>query len=278
MQIGILQSAGIAGKIIEHALNHPEHTDVFTPIIYSKENQNERNVSSDLKFGNISAVVVAPGSATELKFNGSMTVFVDEHIRVAAVMEEETEELTGEFLAERARKAWNCVKRDFYCSLPRIALLSSGNEQTDKELLAPVVAELNSNGVYVYGPYATEQFLSEGNHIHFDLTLAITKEQAQKVLTEVAEETYAKLQTALPIVVVQTGYSVTYDFDEGDLEKPAQALRNAVYTAMEVCRNREDYDQAHHDPLQKLYHERRDDSEKVRFSIPRPKTPSESEQ
>ena len=43
----------MAGRIIETALSHPEHTDVFKPVIYSKENQNDKNVSSDLKFGNI---------------------------------------------------------------------------------------------------------------------------------------------------------------------------------------------------------------------------------
>ena len=58
----------MAGRIIETALSHPEHTDVFKPVIYSKENQNDKNVSSDLKFGNIEAVIVAPGSATEFKF------------------------------------------------------------------------------------------------------------------------------------------------------------------------------------------------------------------
>ena len=277
MQIGILQSAGIAGKIIEHALNHPEHTDVFTPVIYSKENQNERNVSSDLKFGNISAIVVAPGSATELKFTDSMTVFVDEHIRVASVIEDEGTEITDSFLSERICKAWNSVKRDFYCSLPRIAILSSGEESTDRDVVAPVVEELNKSGVYVFGPYDTERYLSENSFIHFDLTLAFTKEQVQKVLSEVADETYSKLQTSLPIIVVQTGYSSAYEFQEDDIEQPALALRHAIYTAIDVFRNRENYDESHHDPLQKLYHERRDDSEKVRFSIPRPKTSSESE-
>ena len=60
MNIGILQPAGMAGRIIETALSHPEHTDVFKPVIYSKENQNDKNVSSDLKFGNIAAGIVTP--------------------------------------------------------------------------------------------------------------------------------------------------------------------------------------------------------------------------
>ena len=85
INIGILQSAGIAGRIIETALNNPEITDVFTPVIYSKENQNDKNVGSDLKFGNIAAVVVAPGSTTEFSFPGAMMVYAEGSLRFASV-------------------------------------------------------------------------------------------------------------------------------------------------------------------------------------------------
>ena len=85
VNIGILQSAGIAGRIIETALNNPEITDVFTPVIYSKENQNDKNVGADLKFGNIAAVVVAPGSTTEFSFPGAMIVYADQGRRIAGI-------------------------------------------------------------------------------------------------------------------------------------------------------------------------------------------------
>ena len=60
-------------------------------------------------------------------------------------------------------------------------------------------------------------------------------------------------------------------------------LLHAIYTAIDVYRNRENYDEPLANPLPKLYHERRDESEKVRFrspaapqegqSAPTPKTP-----
>ena len=62
-------------------------------------------------------------------------------------------------------------------------------------------------------------------------------------------------------------YPATYQFEEDDLDDPAHALRAAIYTAMEVRRNRKAYDEAHESPLPKLYHERKDDSEKVRFAV-----------
>jgi 4-hydroxythreonine-4-phosphate dehydrogenase len=46
-------------------------------------------------------------------------------------------------------------------------------------------------------------------------------------------------------------------------------MRHAIFEAIDIWRNRNNYDEPMGNPLQKLYHEKRDDSEKVRFSIPR---------
>ena len=43
-------------------------------------------------------------------------------------------------------------------------------------------------------------------------------------------------------------------------------MRHAIYEAIDIFRNREQYDAPMGNPLPKLYHEKRDDSEKVRFS------------
>ncbi len=45
------------------------------------------------------------------------------------------------------------------------------------------------------------------------------------------------------------------------------ALRHAIYLAIDVYRNRIAYDQPYKNPLKKLYHEKRDESEKVRFNV-----------
>lgn len=76
------------------------------------------------------------------------------------------------------------------------------------------------------------------------------------------------------MVMTQTEYSATYNFDKEDLADPVLALRRAVYSVMEISRNREVYDEAHKSPLPKIYHERRDDSEKIRFAIPKKKSES----
>lgn len=280
MNIGILQSAGIAGRIIEVALNHPEHTDVFTPVIYSKENQNDKNVGSDLKFGNIQAVVVAPGSSTEFKFEGSVVVYIDDHLRLATAVPgksigEVSAALTKEVLTDCLRKCWMSLKRDFGLTMPRIGIVALNDtiDEVEKDIIAPAVAEATAEGIGVFGPYVLDDYLEENKFQHFDMTVVISDEQAQKMLRMVSSDLRTRFIAGIPMVMAQTDYSAAYEFDEADLEEPAQALRDAVYNVMDISRNRKVYDEAHKNPLPKLYHERRDDSEKVRFAVKKAVTP-----
>lgn len=279
MKIGILQSAGIAGKIIEVALNHPEHTDVFTPVIYSKENQNDKNVGSDIKFGNIEAVVVAPGSATEFNFEGSLTIYIDDKIRLAIIApgkegSELYSALTKETLTTVIKKAWMSLKRDFMVTMPRIALvaMNSTYDEAEKEIMTSCVMELNEQHVGVFGPYLLDDFIEENKYQHFDMTLVVSDAQAKQVLSTIASDLHTRFLAGIPMIMALTDIPSSYAFDEADLEEPAQALRTAIYNAMSISRNRKVYDESHENPLEKLYHERRDDSEKVRFAIPKKKS------
>lgn len=276
MTIGILQSAGIAGHIIETALNHPEHIDLFTPVIYSKENQNDKNVSSDLKFGNIQAVVVAPGSATEFAFPGAMTVSVSGDLRLASVMpdadsDQLNSELTADILTDRIRKAWDVVRRDMQVSLPRIAIITDDDlaQETVEQVISPVISTLfEQENVLVFGPYTVSQYISGNMRQHFDMALTPTDRTTRHIL-ETLTDSHSRYLASLPMIMALTHYTPASELTDDDVADAAQSLRDAINLAITVSHNRADYDEAHKNPLPKLYHERRDDSEKVRFAVPK---------
>lgn len=278
MNIGILQSAGIAGDIIEVALNHPENTDIFNPVIYSKENQNDKNVGSDLKFGNIEGVVVAPGSSTEFKFEGSMMMYLDEKIRLATILPGETEDnlataLTADVLSERITKAFRSLQRDFCISMPRVGVVALNAEKGEVEtnVMMPAISGLAEQKVYAFGPYTLNEYLEENMYQNFDITLVVSDAQATKVVETVTSEHRTRFLAGIPMIMAMTDYPATFAFDKDDLLEPALALRKAVYHVMEISRNRKAWDEAHSNPLPKLYHERREDGEKARFAIPKKK-------
>ena len=57
----------------------------------------------------------------------------------------------------------------------------------------------------------------------------------------------------------------------------ASSFRQAIYTAIDIYRNRKNFDEATANPLPKLYHEKRDDSEKTRFAVPKAKEQAKHE-
>ena len=271
INIGILQSAGIAGRIIETALNNPEITDVFTPVIYSKENQNDKNVGSDLKFGNIAAVVVAPGSTTEFSFPGAMMVYAEGSLRFAAVSAS-AEDLSADVAADIIRKAWQMLRRDFMVSMPRIALVIPKESPSQTvDMCKQVVRDLTEQGVYVFGPYPADEYSEDNLLQNFDISLVVGEKELQDLVQTRTSDMRTRFIAGMPMIMTQTDYPATFEFAEDDLDEPANALRQAAYLAIDISANRISYDEAHESPLPKLYHEKRDDSEKVRFAIPKKK-------
>ena len=55
----------------------------------------------------------------------------------------------------------------------------------------------------------------------------------------------------------------------GRNEADATSMLHAIYLAIDVFRHRQEYDEALENPLPKLYKEKRDESDKVRYAIPK---------
>ena len=83
------------------------------------------------------------------------------------------------------------------------------------------------------------------------------------------------ITAGLPIVRISPDHGTAYEIAGKGVADEA-SFRQAVYDAIDIFRNRINYDEPLQDPLKKLYHERRDDSEKVRFAVPKqkPKAPA----
>ena len=74
---------------------------------------------------------------------------------------------------------------------------------------------------------------------------------------------------------IRTSADITPGYEiAGTNTADESAFRNAVYLAIDTFRYRSSYDEACENPLPKLFHEKRDDSEKVRFAIPKKKADS----
>ena len=205
----------------------------------------------------------------------SLDIHLNNVLRIASVTGEiplgdALREIRKDLIVDKATVFFNSLKRDFRIANPRIALLQVNPQDgaEEEEILKPALAELNNAGVGVYGPYAASEFFSQYSHTLFDGVLAMHYEQAMTPLRMLGEEERITLTAGLPIVHTTPGNGPCFDI-AGEGTADEGALREAIYLAIDTLRHREEFDEPMANPLKKLYHEKRDESEKVRFSIPK---------
>lgn len=211
----------------------------------------------------------------------ALSVLVGQNMRIASVTEKMplknvSEALTTDDIVDKTLQLHRVVKRDLLITNPRIAILAfnptTGEDlepgAEEKDIIIPALAKLEEQGVQAYGPYPADVFFGEGYFGEFDAVLAMYQSQAATPFHAIETQPGVLYTASLPIVRTGTDQTPCYE-QAGTGEADETAFRNAVYLAIDIYRNRQSYDEAYQNPLQKLYRERREDGEKVRFSIPK---------
>ena len=210
-----------------------------------------------------------------------LTILVSDNLRVALVtnnvsLKDVAETITRQKIVEKAQIFHEALRRDLRISSPRIAVLAlnpRGGEDgvlgdEEQEIIRPAVEELAAQSIQAFGPYPADDFFGTGSYAQFDGVLAMYHDQGQtpfKALTSISDDKGVRVTTGLPLVRTAPAHGACFNVaGMGTME--ADSMRHAIYEAIDIFRNREQYDAPMGNPLPKLYHEKRDDSEKVRFS------------
>lgn len=215
--------------------------------------------------------------------NKALMILMNESLRVALVtthlpIKEVSKAITKEAIIEKATIFHKTLRRDFRISNPRIALLSLNPHAGDngllgseeQEVIKPAIDELENAGIQAFGPYPADGFFGSNAYDHFDGVLAMYHDQGLAPFKTIALESGVNFTAGLPIIRTSPDHGTAYDI-AGQGKADENSFRQAVYTAIDVFRNRKNYDEPLENPLPKLFHEKRDDSEKVRFAIPKAK-------
>ena len=275
------ESSAMAGEAALKALDRAmtdfrsEYYDVLVtaPI-------NKKNIQSDLFHFHghteyIEDCVGEGNKALMILTNGSLRVaLVTTHLAIKDV----AGAITKEAIIEKATILHKSLKRDFRISNPRIAVLALNPHAGDAGVIGdeeqttiiPAIEELAEQGIQAFGPYPADGFFGSGQYDKFDAVLAMYHDQGLAPFKTLAVEDGVNYTAGLPIVRTSPDHGTAYDI-AGKCVADENSFRQAVYMAIDIFRNRINYDEAYENPLPKLYHEKKDDSEKVRFNIPKPK-------
>jgi 4-hydroxythreonine-4-phosphate dehydrogenase len=209
-----------------------------------------------------------PNPAKEDK---SLTVMMSEVVRIGLVttrlpIKDVANQITADNLVEKCRLLHTSLKRDFRINNPRIAVLALNPQlgAEEENIISPAIKTVESAGIQAYGPFTADDFFGNGLQHDFDGILAMYDNQGNIPFKTLATEFGVKMKAGFPFVITTPDQDPCFDIAGKGLADPS-SLRHAIYAAIDIFRNRIHYDEPMANPLPKLYHEKRDDSEKVRF-------------
>lgn len=230
----------------------------------------------DYSNGLFDAMVVAPGSKEEI--DSSVPVYAFDKICVASVLggvqPSEDISFAKEDVMSKATMMYNALRANFRYDNPRIALLAYNEKITAEEdslemtSIAPAVSDLVKSGVQAFGPYTKDEFLGKNDWMHFDGVLAMYESQALQPIIDLYGDDAVVLYSGMDLVITSVMQGAMHDIagkgmaDEG-------MFRKAMYVAVDAFRNAYCHKLPYANPLPKLYHERKEDGEKVRFAVKR---------
>ena len=145
--------------------------------------------------------------------------------------------------------AAHVIERDYGCLSPRIAIL--GMEQ---EMAGDVISKIQDICIATYGSYDAKDFIDEGRHLYFDGLIIARGKEAEDTFASLCKE-YAVRHACNESKIVTAPFQPPIHADDTDVAN----LRHAVYQAMDTAVCRAEYDTARTNPLQKLFHDKRDD-------------------
>ena len=175
-----------------------------------------------------------------------------DHVAVKDV----ADNIDGDLIRNKVQIIEKSLKMDFGISRPKIALLGinphSGDNgvigKEDEEILKPTIKELSSEGHLVFGPYAADSFFGSGSHSNFDAVLAAYHDQGLIPFKTLSFGKGVNYTAGLSHVRTSPDHGTAYEI-AGKGQADHGSFKEAVFTALEIFRHRQEYKELTNNPL-----------------------------
>ena len=157
--------------------------------------------------------------------------------------------ITKELILRKLRVMDASLKRDFGIRMPKIAVLALNPHAGDRGLIgteddsivAPAIREAFDNGILAFGPYPADGFFGNGSMRDFDGVMALYHDQGLIPFKLMSFTEGVNFTAGLPFVRTSPAHGTAYEIAGKNIAS-AQSFRNAVFLALDIIRNRREYD------------------------------------
>ncbi|MDR1937926.1 MAG: 4-hydroxythreonine-4-phosphate dehydrogenase PdxA [Tannerellaceae bacterium] len=280
--IGRAEEAGTNRVNIINCINDETKVELSKPTEAANEASFKalEAASGDLRRGVIDALVTAPAGnlPADSKYpahteylektfgnghNGALPILISGELRIALAtgdmpFSEVLPKITKETIVEKLMVFYQSLKQDFKIVRPRIAVLSLNprpDGMPDKEeenILVPAMQEAEKQGAMSFGPYAADNFFGTQAYDTFDGILAMYYDQGVAPFKTLVAENGLHYTAGLSVVRTSPTHGTAYSI-AGQNAASEDSFRQAVYAALDICRNRQVYKEATRNPLRKQY-------------------------
>ncbi|MGD0582331.1 MAG: 4-hydroxythreonine-4-phosphate dehydrogenase PdxA [Bacteroidales bacterium] len=147
---------------------------------------------------------------------------------------------------------------DFAVRKPRIAILGLNPHAGDNGLLgkeeeekiAPAIQKAQQDGILAFGPFPADGFFGAGSFKTFDGVLAMYHDQGLTPFKALSFDTGVNFTAGLPVIRTSPVHGTAFSI-AGKGEASENSFRQALYTACDIFRNRQMFNQITRNPLRR---------------------------
>jgi 4-hydroxythreonine-4-phosphate dehydrogenase len=183
----------------------------------------------------------------------AMMLMVSDELKIGLLtdhipLEDVAKTIDETLIRKKALTLINTLKRDFFITKPKIAILGLnphcgdngviGNH--DNITLKPAIENLFNEGNYVFGPYASDSFFGSNAHQKFDAVLACYHDQGLIPFKTIAYGTGINYTAGLSKIRTSPDHGTGFDIAGKNIANH-QSFTNALYLALDIFKNRLKY-------------------------------------
>jgi 4-hydroxythreonine-4-phosphate dehydrogenase len=233
-----------------------------------------------LKNGEVDVLVTAPINksniqADNFKFPGhtdylaqelegeSLMFMIADTLRVGLLtdhvpVKEVSNHITPKLIEQKINTVYDSLKKDFKIQRPKIAVLGinphTGDNgvigREDDDVLRPTLQKIKASGKLVFGPYAADSFFGSNNFKNFDAIIASYHDQGLIPFKTLAFGQGVNFTAGLNKIRTSPDHGTAYEI-AGKGIADENSFKEAVFSALQIFKNRSDYDELMANPLKK---------------------------
>jgi len=233
----------------------------------------------DLKAGHINALVTGPINkkniqspsfdfkghteylAEKFHTNDFMMMMVSDKIRIGFVtghssISNVAKDITIENVLRKLIIMNNSLIKDFGIRRPKIAVLGLNPHAGDRgvigveeeSVIAPAIKKAAAENILAFGPYPADGFFAANSFKDFDGILAMYHDQGMIAFKIIAFDSGVNFTAGLPFVRTSPAHGTAYEI-AGKNEANPESFRHAVYLAIDICNQRQEFEELSANPL-----------------------------